>query len=106
MTATAREAVQGVIDFIATNANGATPEELAALAAYQADPEAAIERGVSALEQPTTEARVETFVMFSREQLRHAGAHFLAQQSRIAGVTSIDWSDWGTARRTSSADSR
>lgn len=70
-----RSDVEGVIGFLAANPDGATDLEREALAAYQANPEAAIQR---ALAHTTPTATVETSVMFSPEQLRHAGARFLA----------------------------
>lgn len=74
-TVTARESVQGIIDFLAANTAGATETEQRALAAYQTDPEATIARGVAVLEQPTTETvestgTVETRVLFPTVQRR------------------------------------
>lgn len=76
-----RSNVEGIVGFIAANLDGATDLEREALAAYQADPEAAIERALTETEPSGT---VETFVMFTPEQLRHAGAHYLAEQARAA----------------------
>lgn len=90
-----RSDIEGIVDFLAANPDGATDLEREALAAYQADPEAAIQR---ALTQTAPAATVETFVMFSREQLRHAGARFLAAPTSQPGLTTVDWADWGTTR--------
>ncbi|MFE9448306.1 hypothetical protein [Streptomyces sp. NPDC006739] len=90
-----RSDIEGAVNFLAANPDGATDLERDALAAYQADPEAAIER---ALTRTNPAGTVETTVMFSREQLRHAGARFLAIQTTEPGLTTVDWTDWGTGR--------
>ena len=88
-----RSDIEGIVNFLADNPDGATDLEREALAAYQNDPEAAIQR---ALTEPA--ATVETTVMFSREQLRHAGARYLAAQTSEPGLTAADWADWGASQ--------
>lgn len=74
-----RSDVEGIVNFLETTPDGATRLEREALAAYQADPDAAIARALTPAE-PAGE--VETFVMFTRE-CPHCGAPADASGCRI-----------------------
>ena len=72
---TTRQAVEGIARFLTANPIGASGLEQQALAGLDTDREAAIERGINALEQPAAEVTgtVETRVLFTAADLATAG---------------------------------